>query len=333
VDEVVIHTGQHYDENMSGSFFKELEIREPDHHLGIGSGLHGAQTGRMLEAIEEVLLQRCPDWVLVYGDTNSTLAGALAASKLRMPLAHVEAGLRSFNKRMPEELNRVLTDHAADLLFAPTQAAVENLRREGIPVSKVKFVGDVMYDAALQYGDRAESTSGVLDRLGVESRRYILATVHRAENTDDPERLRAIFDGLGRVAKDVPVVLPLHPRTRNALEAASMFAEASDTIYLTEPAGYLDMLMLEKHARLIATDSGGVQKEAFFYRVPCVTLREETEWVELVQLGWNRLVRPITVESVEETVRDALNHVGAAPGANPYGDGRSAHKIVRFLSE
>ena len=331
VSEVLVHTGQHYDDNMSRVFFEELEIPEPDHHLGVGSGSHGAQTGRMLEAIERVLLTEKPDWVLVYGDTNSTLAGALAAVKLHVPVAHVEAGLRSFNRRMAEEVNRVVTDHVADLLFAPSKAAAENLDREGIPRERVHLVGDVMYDAALYYGAKAETTSRILERLELKPKEYILATVHRAENTDASARLRAIFGGLMRVANEWPVVLPLHPRTRQALEREGLLTEAERVLRIIPAAGYLDMMMLEKHAWLIATDSGGVQKEAYFYRVPCVTLREETEWVELVELGWNRLAPPLSAEAVAEGMTAALQ-LGGGKAVQVYGDGRSTELIVHWCT-
>ncbi|MHB8182985.1 MAG: non-hydrolyzing UDP-N-acetylglucosamine 2-epimerase [Candidatus Desulforudaceae bacterium] len=331
VEEVLVHTGQHYDDNMSRVFFEELEIPEPNYHLGIGSGTHGAQTGRMLEAVEQVLLQERPDWALVYGDTNSTLAGALAAAKLHIPVAHVEAGLRSFNRRMPEEINRVLTDHASDLLFAPSETASENLRREGIPEERIHLVGDVMYDAALYYGAKAERESRILERLALQPKGYLLATVHRAENTDDPVRLRAIFEGLAVAAREMPVVLPLHPRTRAALAREGMLAETSRHLRLIEPVGYLDMVLLEKNALLIATDSGGVQKEAFFYRVPCVTLREETEWVELVELGWNHLVSPMSRDGVKRAVVAQLAERGRDK-PNLYGNGKAAHLIVERLA-
>lgn len=330
VKEILVHTGQHYDANMSDVFFNELEIPRPDYNLGIGSGTHGEQTGKMLQAIEKVLLEEKPDWVLVYGDTNSTLAGALAAVKLHIPVAHVEAGLRSFNRRMPEEINRVLTDHASDLLFAPTKTAVGNLRNEGIPEERIKLVGDVMYDAALYYGKKAERQSQILNKLGLKPKEYILATVHRAENTDDPSRLRVIFDALCEIACEIKVVLPLHPRTRDALIKSGMYDKVASSICLTEPVGYLDMVMLEKNARLIATDSGGVQKEAFFYRVPCVTLREETEWVELVELGWNLVVPPFSAGAIADAVMSRLWSFKGAE-ENPYGNGHSAVKIVDYL--
>lgn len=333
VQEVLVHTGQHYDENMSEVFFRELEIPEPDYNLGIGSGSHGAQTGRMLEAIEEVLLKEKPDWVLVYGDTNSTLAGALAAVKLHIPLAHVEAGLRSFNRRMPEEINRVLTDHASDLLFAPTKTAVENLRREGIPEERIHLVGDVMYDAALYYAEKAQRESRILERLKLEPKKYILATVHRAENTDDPSRLRVIVEGLCEVAKEIPVVFPAHPRTKQALKRYRLVQEVEARLILIEPVGYLEMVCLEQNARLIATDSGGVQKEAFFYRVPCVTLRTETEWVELVELGWNRLLDSFSRLGIQNTILEVLKHCvnSHVTHQNLYGNGNAADRIIKAL--
>lgn len=286
VQEVIVHTGQHFDANMSDVFFEELDIPHPNYHLGIGGGTHGQNTGRMIEAIETVLLLEKPDWLLVYGDTDSTLAGALAAVKLQIPVAHVEAGLRSFNRAMPEEINRVLTDHVANKLFAPTETAVKNLAAEGITGDKVHNVGDVMYDAALYYGDKAEQTSRILSQLDLPSKGYILATLHRQENVDDQARLANILQGFA--ASDKPIVMPLHPRTRKRLQEFGLNLPAS--VRVIDPVGYLDMVMLEKHAALIATDSGGVQKEAYFHKVPCITLRDETEWVELVEVGANQLV-------------------------------------------
>ncbi len=325
--EVLLHTGQHYDENMSDLFFRQLEIPKPAYHLGIGSGSHGVQTGRMLEALDAILIAEEPDWVLVYGDTNSTLAGALAAVKLHVPVAHVEAGLRSFNRAMPEEINRIMADHAADLLFAPTSQAAAHLSAEGIPAAKIRLVGDVMYDAALFFGERAEAESRITDELDLKHRGYVLATVHRAENTDDPERLRAIVAGLSAIARDLPVVLPLHPRTRKILTASE--GAASHALRLIEPVGYLDMVSLERHAAAVATDSGGVQKEAFFYGVPCVTLRNETEWTELLDLGWNRLAPPRDAETIATAIVDAIGSQGR-PG-EPYGDGRAASRILESL--
>ncbi|MCL5981694.1 MAG: UDP-N-acetylglucosamine 2-epimerase (non-hydrolyzing) [Firmicutes bacterium] len=328
--ELLVHTGQHYDDDMSGIFFTELEIPEPDYHLGVGSGSHGAQTGRMLEAVEQVLLQEKPERVLVYGDTNSTLAGALASAKLHIPVAHVEAGLRSFNRRMPEEINRVLADHTSDLLFAPTEAAAENLLREGIPAERVHMVGDVMYDAALFYGAKAGAESRILERLGFKPKEYILATVHRAENTDDPSRLRAIFGGLSEAAEDWPVILPLHPRTRKALAREGMLSEAERALCVIPPVGYLDMVLLEKNARLVATDSGGVPKEAYFYEVPSVIFRKEAVWVELVEMGWAVTIEPLSVENIAGALRE--HH--RAKGSNqrhPYGNGQAAEKIVNLM--
>lgn len=320
--EVLVHTGQHYDENMSAVFFDELDIPTPDYHLGVGSGPHGAQTGAMLARIEEVLLAEKPDWVLVYGDTNSTLAGALAAAKLHVRVAHVEAGLRSFNRAMPEEINRVVADHVSDLLLCPSRTAVDNLAAEGI-TRGVHLVGDVMADALAFAAERARGRSDVLKRLGLTERGYLLATVHRAENTDDPNRLRSIlaaFDALGET-----VVFPAHPRTRKAVEALGYAPGAS--VRLLEPFGYLDMVRLEQSARMILTDSGGIQKEAYWLGVPCVTLRDETEWVETVQAGWNVLVGADTARIVEAVRSFAL------PAKRPplYGDGQAAERCVALL--
>jgi UDP-GlcNAc3NAcA epimerase len=330
IEEVIVHTGQHYDENMSEIFFQELDIARPAYNLGIGSGSHGLQSGRMLEAIERVLLEEVPDWVLVYGDTNSTLAGVLAAVKLHIPVAHVEAGLRSFDRRMAEEINRIVADHTSDLLFVPTRTALENLRREGLPESSIYAVGDVMYDAAIYYGSKAEAQSHVLHKLGLKSKEYILATLHRAENTDNLKGLRLILGGLIQIAREVPVVLPIHPRTRRALNDSGIVSEISRFIRLIDPVGYLDMMKLEKNARLIATDSGGVQKEAYFHSVPCVTFREQTEWVELIELGWNRLAPPVSAATV---ISGLCAGLASTPGSThtPYGDGHAAERIVRVL--
>lgn len=329
VHEVIVHTGQHYDENMSDIFFDELDIPRPDHHLGVGGGSHGAMTGRMLEAIEQTLLAEKPDWVLVYGDTNSTLAGALAAVKLHIRVAHVEAGLRSFNRRMPEEINRVLTDHAADLLFTPTETADRHLAKEGIDPRHVRRTGDVMYDAALFYGGKANAVSQVLTRLEISTGRYVLATIHRAENTDDMQRLNAIVEGLAAISREIPVVLPVHPRTRGTLEKAGILSSVGQQLRLIEPVGYLDMVMLEKNAALVATDSGGVQKEAFFHAVPCMTLRDETEWVELIEAGWNRLVPPTSAAAIVSAASAAMGTRGR--DVRPYGDGRAAEHIIDAL--
>ncbi len=325
IREILVHTGQHYDDNMSDIFFEELDIPQPDYHLGIGSSSHGVQTGQMLAAIENVLIKEKADWVLVYGDTNSTLAGALAAVKLHIPVAHVEAGLRSFNRRMPEEINRVLTDHASDFLFAPTETAVKNLAQEGL--TKVQQVGDVMYDAALYYAERAQQRSKILENLNLSAKSYLLATIHRAENTDDPKRLRAIFQGLMSI--EMPVVLPLHPRTRKCLAENNLLTEVEKHLHILLPVGYLDMVMLEKNAKIVVTDSGGVQKEAFFYQVPCVTVREETEWVELVEKGFNQL---IGTESIAFTIHKTLTEKVLNWNCPLYGDGKAANAVLATLS-
>ena len=282
VQEVLIHTGQHFDKEMSDIFFSELGIAPPDYNLEISGGGHGVMTGLMLQSIEPLLEKERPDCVLVYGDTNSTLAGALAASKLYIPVAHVEAGLRSFNKHMPEEQNRIVTDHLSDMLFAPTDIATQNLFKEGIMEENIHQVGDVMFDAALLFGEKARENSDILEKCRVEPGRYILATVHRASNTDDAQCLSAIVDGLEEIAKEFPVILPLHPRTRSAMLENDL---EFHNVKIIEPVGYIDMIALECQAALIATDSGGVQKESYFHGVPCVTLRDETEWVELIEMG------------------------------------------------
>lgn len=323
--EVLIHTGQHFDADMSDVFFDELGIAKPDHHLDVHGGGHGAMTGAMLQKLEPVLEQLRPDRVLVYGDTNSTLAGALVAAKLHIPVAHVEAGLRSFNRAMPEEINRIVADQLSDILFASTDTAVHNLTREGFSADRIFSVGDVMYDAALQFADLAAARTKILAEAGVEPGRFVLSTVHRAENTDDPARLRAIVAGLEKVAERLPVVLPLHPRTAGRLKSLGVAFAKVRTI---PPVGYLDMVALESQAAAIATDSGGVQKEAFFYRVPCVTLRDETEWTETIDLGWNRLASPADGK-IAEAVIEALGTSGA--DAQPYGDGRSAQAIAEVL--
>lgn len=321
VREIIVHTGQHYDANMSDIFFDELDIPRPNHNLGIGGGTHGQNTGRMLEKIENVLRQEEPDWVLVYGDTDSTLAGTLAAVKLHIPVAHVEAGLRSFNRRMPEEINRVLTDHASDLLFTPTDTATSNLAKEGITGDKVQQVGDVMYDATLYYSDKAQQQSQILEVLGIKNKEYYLATIHRAENTDNPERIANILAGFARSPQ--PIVWPIHPRTKKRLSDFGM--QLPPTILAIEPIGYLDMVMLEKHAALIATDSGGVQKEAYFHRVPCITLRDETEWAELIDIG------AIIISSPKDSIRtlESLPVLGKWPSI--FGTGNSGQAIVGFF--
>ena len=325
IDEVLVHTGQHYDDNMSKVFFEELDIPHPKYNLEISGGQHGSMTGRMLEAIEKVLIQEQPDWLLIYGDTNSTLAGALAAAKLHIPVAHVEAGLRSFNMRMPEEVNRILADRVSSLLFCPTQTAVENLKAEGV-TKGVHNVGDVMYDVALFYRDRARQHSTVLDRLGLNHGAFALATCHRAENTDDPARLWQILTALVELAAEQPVVLPLHPRTRK-LVAENGLSSQLNKLLVTEPLPYLDMVALEQAARMVLTDSGGVQKEAFFYGVPCITMRDETEWVETVDTGWNRLVGADRIR-ILAAARDPHR---LSAQTKPYGNGDASLGILETL--
>ena len=324
--EYLVHTGQHYDYGMSQVFFDELGIPQPDVNLAIGSGSHGRQTGEMLIRLEEVLLAQRPDWVLVYGDTNSTLAGALAAVKLRIPAAHVEAGLRSFNREMPEEHNRVLTDHIADLLFCPTETAVDNLRHEGI-VRGVHLVGDTMYDAVLRFAEAAQQHSTILARLGLRPKGYLLATVHRPYNTDDPANLRSILAAFA--ALEEPVIFPVHPRTRKKIAELGLASDDGPAANprLIEPVGYGDMLALEQNARLILTDSGGIQKEAYWLGVPCVTLRSETEWVETVAAGWN-----VVVGADRERIVAAVRSF-VPPAERPLvcGDGRAAAQIVSIL--
>ena len=321
--EILVHTGQHYDANMSAVFFDELGIPEPEINLKIGSGRHGAQTGAMLTAIEAVLLQEKPDWVLIYGDTNSTLAGALAAAKLHIPVAHVEAGLRSFNRKMPEEVNRVLADHISALLLCSSQTAVDNLAAEGI-TQGVHLVGDVMLDAQNFAVKQAENRSTILAQLNLQPGEFMLATVHRAENTDDEARLRGIFNAFE--ALKTPIVLPLHPRTAKMLEVFNLKSKIKN-LKLIEPVGYLDMVMLEKSAQMILTDSGGIQKEAYWLGVPCITLRNETEWPETVEAGWN-----VIVGADERRIVEAARGF-VRPKARPslYGDGSAGRRVVRLL--
>ena len=324
-DEVLVHTGQHYDPNLSAAFFDELEIPEPDHNLGVGSGAHGAQTGTMLARIEEVLLEERPDRVLVYGDTNSTLAGSLAAAKLGMHLTHVEAGLRSHRRTMPEEVNRVVTDHLSDLLLCPTGQAAENLSREGI-TRGVHVVGDVMADALDSALARLEARPGVLGRFALDRDDYYLATVHRAGNTDNRERLGGILAALQRL--DRKVVFPMHPRTRAAIERFEL-AMPAPPVVVAEPLGYLDTVALESHARVILTDSGGIQKEACWLGIPCVTLREETEWTETVAHGWNVLAGA-DPDRIVSAVRSARRPAGEK---RLFGDGRAAERCVALMEE
>jgi len=323
-EEILIHTGQHYDYEMSGVFFEGLEIPAPDVNLGVGSGRHGAQTGSMLAAIEEILISRQPDRVLVYGDTNSTLAGALAASKLHIPVVHVEAGLRSFNRQMPEEINRVVADHLSDLLYCPSATAVTNLAAEGI-TRGVHLVGDVMLDVLNWAKERADAAvPGVLSRLELKEREYLLATVHRSENTDNQDRLAGILKALN--ALEEPVIFPVHPRTLKVINNGGKQA-LGPHVRLIEPLGYFDMVSLSRSARLILTDSGGLQKEAYWLGVPCITLRDETEWVETVTAGWN-ILAGANSEKILQTVRSLAPPASRAP---LYGEGVVAEKCVDLL--
>jgi UDP-N-acetylglucosamine 2-epimerase (non-hydrolysing) len=321
---VLVHTGQHYDAELSDVFFEELGIPEPDHHLGVGSGTHATQTARIMARLGPIVDREAPDALLVYGDTNSTLAAAMVGAKRDCAVVHVEAGLRSFDRGMPEEVNRVVTDHVADLLLSPTAAGLSNLADEGLE-DRTRVTGDVMYDALLMARERATEETTVLDDLGLTPGEYVLATVHRARNTDDPARLAAILDGLGAVPD--PVVLPLHPRTEAALREHDLWATANDRLEIIDPVGYLPFVRLLDGTRRVATDSGGVQKEAFFLDTPCVTLREETEWVETVDAGWNELVG-----ADADAIRVALTRdwpLGEKPA--PYGDGDAATAVVEAI--
>jgi UDP-GlcNAc3NAcA epimerase len=321
-NEILIHTGQHYDENLSQIFFDELRLPQPDICLGVGSGSHAEQTAHIMIGVERVIENEKPDWVIVYSDTNSTLGGTLAASKLQIPVAHVEAGLRSYNRSMPEEINRILCDHVASLLFCPTHQAVRNLAHEGISEG-VYLVGDVGLDALQDYLKLAQKKSKIIEKLGLARGKYALTTIHRAGNTDDPRRLGEILHAFENIG--LPVVFPVHPRTRKAMENLGTFP--STNLILIEPVGYLDMLWLEANADCILTDSGGIQKEAYSFGVRCITLREETEWVETVDAGWNRLVGT-DIESII-TVVSNWRPDGNRPEI--YGDGNASHKIVNIL--
>jgi UDP-GlcNAc3NAcA epimerase len=339
IQEILVHTGQHYDYLMDKVFFDELKLPKPDYHLGVGSGSHARQTAMMLERIEPVLEREKPEVVLVYGDTNSTLSGALAAAKLNIPVAHVEAGLRSYNRTMPEETNRLLTDHLSTFLFCPTHQAVKNLLKEGIRNGRtnvVKKVGDVMYDSILFYSKIAEKRSDILEKLNLftpnsmlRTPNYYLTTLHRAENTDNPKRLKSILQALNEIGKDFPVVLPLHPRTKKMMKAYHLFPE-TQRIKLIDPVSYLDMLKLEKNAKAILTDSGGVQKEAYWFAVPCFTLRDETEWVETIRSGWNILVGTGKKKIVEEVTKRDLGKIPLKK-RGIFGNGKASEKIVQMI--
>ena len=325
IDEMIVHTGQHFDNNMSDIFFEEMEIPKPAFQLNIHELTHGAMTGRMLEGIEKILLNETPDGVIVYGDTNSTLAGALAASKLHIPVIHVEAGLRSFNAQMPEEINRILTDQISSLLFCPTEIAVNNLKHEGFENMPVQIFrsGDIMFDAALFYTAKANEKSNILNKI--PSSKFVLATIHRSENTDSPEKLRDIIEGLNEINRKIPVVLPIHPRTRNVLSQLKIQPDFK----IIDPVGYLEMIMLLKSCELVVTDSGGLQKEAFFFRKQCITLREQTEWVELVDNGFNVLVGSDKQKLL--LAFDEANHKLPDFSLNLYGNGTTSQFIAKTI--
>jgi len=326
LSEEIIHTGQHFDANMSNIFFDQLGIPKPHYQLDINSGSHGSMTGRMLEAIEKICLESTPDRLMVYGDTNSTLAGALAASKLHIPVAHIEAGLRSFNMRMPEEINRILTDQVSDILFCPTETAVKNLKNEGFEAKPVQVlnVGDVMQDSSMFFAERAVKGEAL---AGVPDADFIVATLHRAENTDDPVRLKAIVDALNYIHKNIlPVVLPLHPRTQKVVKSLGLQLK----MLVLEPVGYLEMIWLLKHCNAVVSDSGGVQKEAFFFKKPCITMRDQTEWVELIEHGVNILAGADTQKIINAT-QAMLNKTIEDP-LNLYGGGKASQNIANVLA-
>lgn len=346
IREVIVHTGQHFDANMSDVFFEQLDIPKPHYNLGIASLGHGAMTGRMLEKSEQLIQEEKPDWVLVYGDTNSTLAGALAASKLHVPVAHVEAGLRSFNPLMPEEINRILTDRVSALLLCPTKIAVDNLLQEGFPfkvpvkvakdvrasstgevgLQRIENVGDVMYDAVLFYKELAQESVS-LESFGLRHKEYALCTIHRQENTDNPENLTNIFNALREINRDLPVVLPMHPRTRTRM--SQLAGDVLEGLRVLRPLPYLDMQRLLMSSKVVLTDSGGMQKEAYFHEVPCITLRNETEWMETVSAGWNQLAGANEASIIQAAIRPKPP---AAPQAALYGDGHAAEKVASQIA-
>lgn len=321
-EEILVNTGQHYDDNMARIFFEEMGIPKPDYDLGVGSGTHASQTASSLVGIEKILITEKPDFIIVFGDTNATLAGALAAAKLHVKIAHIEAGLRSYNRDMPEEINRVVTDVLSDLLFVPTQVAQDNLNREGI-TSGIHIVGDVMVDALITYTKIAEQKSHILDELSLEQEKFLLMTIHRPSNADHDGRLLSILKEVSRI--ELPVIFPVHPRSRSRVE--KLMSQTDGNIRIIDPVGYLDMMLLEKYSRIIITDSGGVQKEAYLHKTPCLTVRGETEWVETVSDGWNYIVG-----NELEKISKLSNNFPEPREWNPhYGAGNSSNKIVRVL--
>ena len=344
IQEIIVHTGQHYDDNMSQVFFDELQIPRPDYNLHVGSASHGVQTARMTEGIEDILIKEQPDFIVLYGDTNSTLAGAVAAAKIHVPIVHIEAGLRSFNKAMPEEINRIVCDHCSTLLFSPTKAGLENLKREGFPMDsegpftidnpKVYHCGDIMYDNSLHFADIAETKTDIINQLNLNGKPFVLATIHRDSNTDYPERLSAIFKAIIRLSEECRIVLPLHPRTSKLLKT-NLDEELQKQIFnntsisLIPPVSFLEMIALERHARLVMTDSGGVQKESYFFKKPCIILRPETEWVEIVQTG-----NAILADADESRIRQAWQHFKDNPPTSfpeIFGDGHAAEFMLEKI--
>lgn len=344
IEEVIVHTGQHYDANMSQVFFDELDIPHPDYNLHVGSASHGVQTARMIEGVEEILIKECPDFIVLYGDTNSTLAGAVAASKLHVPIAHVEAGLRSFNKTMPEEINRIVCDHCSTLLFSPTKAGCDNLQREGFVMDnagpytvdnpKVFHCGDIMYDNSLYYSSVAPGKTDLIRRLGLDGQPFVLATIHRNANTDNPERLTAIFSSIVQIAEEATVVLPLHPRTDKMLNTIvsrrlQELVRNHVNLRLIEPVSFVEMVALERNAHLVMTDSGGVQKEAYFFAKPCIILRPETEWVEIVATG-----NAVLADADTDRILGAWRHFKTHPSSNfppLFGDGHAAEFVIEQI--
>lgn len=327
--EIIVHTGQHYDQEMSEVFFKELEIPSPEYNLDVGSGSHAYQTAEIMKKLEPILIEEKPHLLLIYGDTNSTLAAALTGAKLHIPIAHVEAGLRSFNMRMPEEINRIIADRLSTVLFAPTTTAVENLTKEGISKGVYK-TGDVMYDVALHYTPQAQEKSKILEKLDIKSKEYILATVHRAENTDDQSRLKSIFTAFYEISNKIQIVLPLHPRTRKMIKMFEIEHFLNSCIVI-DPVGFLDMICLEHNAKLIMTDSGGIQKEAYFHKVPCITLREETEWIETIESGWNILSAQVTTQDLIRSYDMVTSDNRDRNNIGEYGDGHASDSILSIL--
>ena len=326
--EEIIHTGQHYDANMSANFFNELELKKPEYQLNINKGTHGANTGRMIEGIEKILLEKKPDGVIVYGDTNSTLAGSLAACKLNIPIFHIEAGLRSFNRNQPEEQNRILTDHLSDLCFAPTNQAQDNLLKESIKKERIIRTGDIMADTSRIFKEKANQRTYLYKSFNISKGEYILLTIHRQENVDFKNNLREILKGFINI--NLPIILPLHPRTKRKIEEFELSYLLKNFI-LTEPLGFIDMMFLERNASLIVTDSGGIQKEAFLQKTPCLTLRKETEWVELIEYGWNKLTNPLNSENIESLINSQINNKFKRKNIDLYGNGFAAKKILESI--